>query len=235
MSVSPVQISTSTSFAGTLSATTTLTGVTAGNTIVVVTMHVDLGGNSPVISVTDGTVYTTDATVGSGGASKAQISRLAAVSGGTHTIVVTASTGTASQSKGRVIALELPPVVLDEINTGGGSGTAASVAATATLAGIGELAIAGLYYDSIASGGGTFPPVGGPGVYTEIVSKLNGSDAVYQVLSTAAGVGVDWGTFTVTSKWAAAIAVYAAAVPPDPSAVLSWPKQTFVSETIIQI
>lgn len=215
MSLTPVQISTPSGFGGTLSASTTLTGVTAGNTILVVVTHGDRGGNSPSLPVSDGQgSYTADVTTtAGGGVARVVIARLANANAGTHTISTTASAGTAAQSIGEIVALEVSPVTLDQSNIAGGTtGTTPSVSATATLAGTGELALAGLYFDGLSAGGGTFPPTGGPGTFTEIVAHTNQSDTAYQVSTSTAGVGAAWGTFTQSSKWAAAIGVYKAVV-----------------------
>lgn len=211
MSVTPIQVSTPGGFGLTLTATTTLSGVTAGSTILAVVTHGDRGGNSPSLPVSDGQgSYTADVTTtAGGGVARVVIARLANAVAGTHTISTTASTGSGAQSVGEIVALEVPAAVLDQSNIAGGStGTAAAVTATAALAGTNELALAGLYFDGLSAGGGTFPPTGGPGTFTEIVAHINQSDSAYQVSSSTAGVGANWGTFTQSSKWAAAIAVY---------------------------
>jgi hypothetical protein len=214
MSLTPIQVSTPGAFANTLSASTTLSGVTAGNTIIAVVMHGDRTGGNVALPVSDGQgSYTADVTTTAGGAlARVVIARLANAVAGSHVIGCTV-TGTAAQSIGQIVAFEVSPVTLDQSNIAGAtSGTAASVSATAALNGVGELAIAGLYFDNMSVGGGTFPPTGGPGTYTALTSHGSSqSEAAYQVLSTAAGAGANWGTFTTSSKWAAAIAVYVAA------------------------
>jgi hypothetical protein len=212
MSLTPVQISPAGAFGGHLTATTTLNGVTAGNTILALMLHGDRSGSSPTITVADGQgTYLVDVTAGFGGVTRASAVRLANATAGTHTLVATANSGTAAQSNGWLVALEVPPALFDQGNSNGSGGgtTAAAVAATAGLAGAGELALAGLYFDNMSVGGGTFPPTGGPGTYTEIAAHgSNQAEAAYQVLSTAAGVGANWGTFTTSSKWAGVVAVY---------------------------
>lgn len=215
MSITPVQVSTPGSFNGSLTTTTTLTGVTAGNHILVAAMHGDTGGTGPSLSASDAQgAYASDVLVTELGVATAQIFRLAAATAGTHTISVVASGGLAANSEGEIVAFEVPPVALDQSNTGGASSTTPSVAATAALAASGDLAIAALFHVNMSSGGGTFPPTGGTGTYTAAVAHTNQSDADYQTLSSTAGVGANWGTMSVTGKWAAAVAAYKAGVNP---------------------
>jgi len=218
MSLAPVQISSATSFGGSLSAAVSLTGVTAGNHILVIAMHIDAAGSSPSLSCSDSQgSYSADVdSSNGGGASRTTLFRLANATGGSHTITVTASSGLASNSSGEVIALEVPPVALDQSNTVGGNAAAISVAATATLSASGDLAIAALSHINLNAGGGTFPPTGGTGTYTALVSHLNKSDADYQILSSTAGVGANWGTLSFAGKYTALVAAYmsAAVAPP---------------------
>lgn len=232
--VAIVQASTPSNWAGSLSATTTLTGVTAGNHIILLAMHGDLGGNNPSLSCSDGQgAYSVDVlSGGGGGVARTAAFRITNATAGTHTIVCTASGGTTANSVGTTVAIEVPPVVLDQSSVAGGSSAAASVAATAALVATNELALAAIFHGALLSGGGTFPPTGGTGTYTSLAHIHNG-DADSQVLTSTAGVGADWGTLTNVSKWTALVAVYG--LPASPNALLSWPKQTFVTETIIQI
>lgn len=218
MSLTPVQISTPASFGGTLTATASLTGVTAGNHIIVVAMHGDLGGNSPSLSCSDSQgSYPSDVlSGGGGGVARTQLFRLAAATAGTHTISVVASAGTGANSVGEIVAIEVAPVALDQSSVIGGTATAVSVPATASLSGTGDLAIAALWHGALNSGGGTFPPTGGTGTYTALVSQTNESDADYQILSSAAGVGANWGTFSFSSKYTALVAAYKSVAVPIP-------------------
>jgi hypothetical protein len=162
MSITPVQTSAPGAFNGSLTASTTLTGVTAGNTILLLAMHADTAGTAPNLSASDAQgSYSADVDASSGGGvARTKIFRLANANAGTHTISVTASSGLAANSEGAVVALEVPPVVLDQSNTAGGNSTTPSVAATAALSATGELAIAGLLEVNMSVGGGTFPPDG---------------------------------------------------------------------------
>lgn len=218
MSLVPIQISTPSNFAGSLSATTTLTGVTAGNHIILLAMHGDLGGTGPSLSASDGQgAYSIDVLSAGGlGVARTVAFRLAAATSGTHTIVCTASGGTTANSVGTTVAIEVPPVILDQSSVNGGSSTAASVAVTAALATTSDLALAAIFHGALLNGGGTFPPTGGTGAYISL-AHLHDGDADYQVLTSTAGVGADWGTMTNTSKWTALVAAYkAVAVVPIP-------------------
>lgn len=222
MSLAPIQISTPSNFAGSLSATTTLTGVTAGNHIILLAMHGDLGGSGPTLSASDGQgAYGVDVLSGGGGGVARTVAfRLTNAAAGTHTIVCTASGGTTANSVGTTVAIEVPPVILDQSSVNGGSSAAASVAATAALHTTNELALAAIFHGALLNGGGTFPPAGGTGSYTSL-AHLHDGDADYQVLTSTAGVGADWGTMTNSSKWTALVAAYMAAVVPIPYPPLS--------------
>lgn len=206
-----VQISTPGAFGGSLTASTTLTGVTQGNTLLVVAMHGATDGSGPSLSASDSQgTYNIDVASTSGlGVARTVIFRLPNANSGSHTISVVASGGAAANSIGEVIALEMPPCALDQSSVSGGSGTAISVAATAALSGANEFAIAALFHVNISAGGGTYPPTGGPGTYTAIHhSTANQSDSNYQVLSSSSGVGANWGTLTTSGKYTALVGVY---------------------------
>jgi len=223
--VTPVQVSSPGHFNGSLSTSVTLTGVTANNHIVVAVSHGDLGGSSPTISVSDGQgSYSSDLVVNSGGAATSALFRLTAVNAGSHTITATASSGSPSNSEGAIVAFEVLPVAVDQTSTNGGNNATPSVAATSSLANISELAFAVIWHGALNSGGGTFPPTGGTGTYTEISGiKSDNADVNYQTLTSTAGAGANWGTLTFSSKWAALVAVYkpvaAAYVPYAPMAL----------------
>lgn len=211
MSLTPVQIGTPAAFNGSLTATASLTGVTQGNTILVIAMHGATDGAGPTLSASDAQgSYTADVTSGSGGGvARTVIFSLANASAGSHSIAVVASSGAAANSKGEVVALEMPPCTLDQSSIAGGNAAAISVAATASLADAGEFAIAALFHVNLSSGGGTYPPTGGPGTYTAIHhSTANQSDSNYQVLSNTSGVGANWGTLSVSGKYTALVGVY---------------------------
>lgn len=221
--MTPVQTSTPGAFGGSLTASTTITGVTAGNTILVLAMHGATDGSGPTLSASDAQgSYTADVTSGSGGGvARTVCFRLSNAASGSHTISVVASGGAAANSIGEVVAIEVPPCVLDQSNIAGGTGTAVSVTATAALAGISELAFAALFHVNLSVGGGTYPPTGGPGTYTAIHhSTANQSDSNYQVLSTASGVGANWGTLSTSGKYTALVAVYKPAIAVIPTRAL---------------
>jgi len=223
--VAPVQISTLSNWGGTsLSATTTLTGVTAGNHIILLAMHGDLGGNGPTLSASDAQgSYAIDVDSNLGlGLARVTMFRLANANAGTHAITCTASTGTTANSVGTTIAIEVPPVTLDQSNIAGGNGTAVSVSPTSSLAAVNELAVAGIFANNLLTGGGTFPPTGGTGTYISLVHAHDG-DGDYQILTSTAGVGANWGTLSFSGKWAAVIGAYnaIATAPPPPLAPMS--------------
>ncbi len=233
--VAPVQTSAFGAFNGSLTATTTLTGVTAGNHIIVVAMHGDTVGTGPDLSCSDAQgAYSVDVDAAAGGGvARTKLFRLTNANAGTHTISVVASSGAAANSKGAIVALEVPQVMLDKSAIGGASSATPSAGPTAALTGTGELVIAGLFHVNMSVGGGTFPPTGGTGAYTSLgIAHSNQADAAYQTLSSAAAVSASWGTLSASGRWTALVGVYQAVGSPE--ALLSWPKQTFVNQTIIQ-
>lgn len=221
MALTPVQISVGAAFSG-LTATDSLTGVTVGNDILVVVTHGDTGGSGPSLACTEtqGGTYTLDVDANGGlGTARCQIWHLPTATAGAHNISVVASSGVAGNSIGRIICLEVPPVTLDKSNTAGGAASAVAVAATAALAASGDLAIAGMLQVNLSIGGGTFPPTGGTGVYTVLKkATANQCDTDYQVLTSAAGVGANWGTITNSGKYAAMVGAYKAASTLNPIA-----------------
>jgi len=212
--VSPVQISSFATYSNlSLSASVTLTGVTAGNHIILAVGHFDLGGTSPTVSVSDAQgVYHADVSVTSGGAAFAGLYRLTGANAGSHTITATFSSGTTANSEGAIVAFEVPPVVFDQGNTGIGNSTTPNVSATASLLTNSDLAIAVLCDVSLGSGG-TFPAIGGTGPYTAAVNQQNKAEVDYQTLTSTAGAGANWGTLSISGKWAASIGIYAASTP----------------------
>ncbi len=225
MSLTPVQTSTPGNFGGSLTATTTLTGVTAGNHIIVVAMHGDTVGTAPNLSASDAQgAYAVDVDAASGGGvARTKLFRLTNANAGTHTISVVASSGAPANSEGAIVALEVPPVILDKSATGGASSTTPSAGPTAALAGTGELVIAGVFHVNMSVGGGTFPPTGGTGTYTSLgVAHSNEADADYQTLTSAAAVSASWGTFSSSGRWTALVGVYqavASAIPYPPTSL----------------
>jgi hypothetical protein len=215
MSLNPVQNSSLATFAHTYTATASLTGVTAGNTLISLTSVIFTDGSAPTgggFTVSDGTTYTQDGYFEEGGLAVVILARLANATAGSHSCTVTIPSGTKADLYGTTELIEFPPLTLDQTATGGANSTTPSVGPTSALANANEVLIPVLAGGSLGNGG-TFPPTGGPGTFTSFYNPSNTSDscgdADYQVQSSGtSAVTVSWGTTTFSGKWAAALCTY---------------------------
>ena len=133
-----VQISAPGTFLGTASATTTLSGVTAGNTIIAVISHVDTLGGAPTFTLADGQgTYAQDAFAKNiaNGAAGALIGSLFNATSGTHVLTATASSD-ATTSQGFLIAAEFAGLAngRDQTSTATGDSQTPSTTPTGSLA-----------------------------------------------------------------------------------------------------
>jgi hypothetical protein len=195
----------------------TLTSVVAGHSIAVVTFGLgfDTGG-SPVISVSDGTSYSSLAAINavpiSSNYSMCDISLLTNVAGGTHNCVSTNSAGSGN-SFGWAAALEISGLfnssTLDTSSTNTSSVASNPVTGNTSVVGsTNEIAIATFSFR--ASGSSTITGPGGS--WTNIYQNTNGSgnDALgsidYLTPVTLAAQSATWNPPT-GSNWVAAIVV----------------------------
>jgi hypothetical protein len=220
-----VQTSTAGLYGGTsLTATATLNGVTAGNTLIALVGHQDFGNNNYTMAVSDAQgSYSPDAYLirSSNGRPSAGVFSLFTANAGTHACSAVASLGTVGNSFGALVLQEWSGLsALDQAasNSAGGTTTPTS-GTTATLAQNNDVIFTILSSNSTQAGG-TFPPTGGPGTYTQVFNSTL-VDQDYQIIqSSTAAVSASWGTLTAAANWAAVIATYtalpAAASTPQP-------------------
>jgi hypothetical protein len=200
-----------------LSSTVTLTGVVAGNAIILHILHQDYSHNAGTYTISDGSsTWHQDAVSTITGATYDTIIASAYnVTSGTHTITVTRSAGTTTDQYGNLVATEYSGLAsggFDQKAIANNSGTAVSTGLTPTLTQASELLTCGLTMGSTGAGG-TYPPTGGPGTYTALysnpTSQFVDSDFQIQTSGTAAA-GCNWGTTTGSVAWTGAIATYKA-------------------------
>ena len=224
MSISVVQKATGVSSSGSsLSVSVTITGVTAGNTLIAVVGHEDAGGSNPIISVSDGQgSYTADQQNNRGFQTHAGIWSLFNANAGSHTITATASLGTAANSSWSINVIEVSGLgTSDSYDTGNNNSANTSTTPTsgvsAALAQGSELVVTCLTGNTGLSGGSyTAPPSGGNNtpfiaIYAHPASQCY-FDSDYQINTSATtAVQASWGATTQNQIWSAAIATYKAA------------------------
>lgn len=201
-----VQQSSTTFFFGDNTAkSVSLTGVTAGNSIIVCASLYIYGGGTPTVSASDGTAYSTDVShVISAGSDRpiAGIMRLHNVSSGSKTITVTIGGGiSAGNCNGSIVAYEvsgLANAAPDKTATGGTTSTTPATGSTGTLTQANNFAIAAL----AATATGADLPSG----WTNLITTDGRQD--YKVLSSTSSISADWGTFNASGGWAGVLAVY---------------------------
>ena len=122
MSIALVQKSSVGQFAGTISTTCTLTGVTSGNTLLLISSHANFDSTGGGVTASDGQgAYTTDGEIG-GTTFTCDILRLAGANAGTHTVTVTSKFGTAVNAQGQAILSEWSGLLSPDQIANGNSG-----------------------------------------------------------------------------------------------------------------
>ena len=193
-----------------------LTGVTAGNAILVSTSLVDTNFNTTAISVSDGTGYAVDASQNYGNNSLAYSFSLLNVSAGSHNITASGAASNYGGYSGAIIVMEVSGLrttgAFDK--TAGAKGHSTGPVATGTtgsLSNANSLIVA--VAASVPASGLTIPPTGGPGTYTSAISftTSTNADIDYQIqTSGTSGVSASWGTASGSSLWACLVATYQA-------------------------
>lgn len=220
-----VQVSTKGAFSNNTTASATLTGVTAGNTLLAVVTHHNNQSNGAGTTVSDGTAYTNDLfKAGSGGDSGAfslEVFRLDNAGAGSHTATTTASFGTTGY--GQIILIEASGLIAsptDATVSSNGNSTHPSSGTTATLAQSVELAIAVMTTDASSVAGETNPPSGWTSNYNDTSTGSNTLSINSQITAATTALSASWGTLTTACQWIAGIVTYkavqAAAVPYPP-------------------
>ena len=219
MAISVVQVSTLGVYGDSLTGTTAFTNPpTAGNAIIYMEAHNDSSEASSSYTVSDGhNAYTQDL-------NNSHISGLQEVgigstlnlpSGlGALTLTFTRSAGTAADSIGGLVAIEvsgLATSAFDAHSVNDATSTTPTTGATGTLAQGSELLIAIVGANSSLTGA-TVPPTGGPGTFTslnEITGYFGFYQMAYQIQTTGTtAVNVSWGTISSSNFWVASVATY---------------------------
>jgi hypothetical protein len=209
VSAALVQTSALAQFAGSLSATATLSGVASGNALLFTMAHQDFSIANPSMSFSAG--YSADLLVYYNSVLALAIGSRFGVAGGSVSVTATASTGTPSNSDGALVLQEWSGLIgLDQIASHSAASAAPTSSATPALSGSNDLILTALVgQQSLA--GGTFPPTGGPGPYSTIQSSPAGLllDMDYQSISGSnAAVSASWGTISTATHWLAGIVAY---------------------------
>jgi hypothetical protein len=204
-------------FAGAVTRSATINGVTAGNALICMICHVDLGGGTRTLSsCSDGQgSYTTDATL-AGNACSLFITSLFNANSGSHTVTVTVS-GSGTNSNGHIYVVEVAGIgtsdSFDKTASSTAISTAMSTGATATLSSNNEIAFAIHSHNSSGGNSWSYPPTG----FTNIHNGNDGGTASYnsqnyQIVSSNAAITADWGTGSVSTKHTCLVATYQAAI-----------------------
>jgi hypothetical protein len=207
MSIALVQTSAYVKFVGTLSVGTTLTGVSSGNTLILIVAHANYSATNAanVISATDAQgSYLIDQET-TGGRFSCDIMRLANANAGTHTVTATANYGTAANSFGGLVLTEWSGIQGYDTGTGvdqestSNTGPVAT-GSTGTLSTASDMAIA---LAILAQG----TPSGFTNIELDTVSVATYS-AAYKALSSNAGASANFGTVSPAGEWCCNIACY---------------------------
>ncbi len=215
----PAQIQTSSidKFTASLTASVTLTGVVAGNSIIVLVSHANYDFDGAGCSVSDGTAYSLAVRQSFANASTAEIFYLHNVASGSHTITATALFGTAGNSNGQMVAIEVENLLNaapDKITSATAESNAPATGSSGTLTQVHNFVATILMDDYPAENfaGGTWPMA----TYTSVINDLTGAEvptaAGYKVVAATTAVSADLGGITsALANWAAALAVFKAA------------------------
>lgn len=201
-----VQQSSTTFFFGDATAkTASLTGVTAGNSLIVVASLYIYGGGSPTVSANDGNAYTTDVqNAFSSGSDRptAGIMSLHNVAGGSVTTTLTIGGGIAAGNcNGSFRLYEVSGLAnagADKTATGGATSNSPATGTTATLSQANGFAIASL----ATSTTGADLPSG----WTNLITTDGRQD--YVLTSATTGIAANWGTMDASGGWSGVLAVF---------------------------
>jgi len=202
---------------GSLTASWTLSGVTAGNLLVLAHGHSDTSNPNATVIVSDAQgTYTQDMFVRANSSLAVCAASLPNANAGSHTVSAVYQSGTPADSFGAGILLELSGVATSSyvdtstpVSGSASTGTGPlSTSATGTLQAANDLLIA-IIIHSAASAGATVPPSG----YTEAYGMTVGSEAAYkQLTGSTASQTVSYGNFTNSQGWLVGLIAYKQAV-----------------------
>lgn len=248
MSIAIAQISTIGYYTNSLTATTVFaSGPAAGNAIIYIEQHFDSGASSSGFTVGDGhNTYNSDLVESHlSGTLEIAIGSAYNVPSGEPalTLTFTRTAGTAPNSLGSVIALEVSGLLTNgfdqSASNDNASSTTPTTGATGVLAASNELILCALNANASLAGA-TSPPTGGPGTFIDLSNSLTGFfgfyDFAYQIQSTGtAAVNCSSGTLNTACFWTMAVATYRAATAATPFNPPFSQTQWFVTDTIIQM
>jgi hypothetical protein len=195
----------------------TITGVTAGNTIIALISSVDTNGSvRSLSSLSDGQgSYTTDASQ-SGNGCLCVVASLFNANAGSHTVSVTLS-GAGAFSYGYMYVVEVAGIgtsdSFDQSAGTTGNSLTMSTGATGTLAVANEIAFA--INGTIAGGAGTYnyPPTGFTQIHAGQDGSSNSFDSQnYQIVASTSAITADWGSVSSNVKHSCLVATYQGAV-----------------------
>jgi hypothetical protein len=230
-----IQSATPVKFSGALTKNITLTGVLSTSKLVITIDHIDFGSTGPTFTVNDGTAYTAGAQVTRSARNYAGIWYLDAPSAGSHTVAVTASSGTGANSFGYIELAEWSGLQ-SGIDQSGTNSAAANTTPSVTASGANtvstDVVVAVFGGDSSSWAGVTNPPNTG---YTDLVSDTTNAELpsihAYKILSAIETSAANIGTLTTGSNYAAALVTFLG------TATIYQPfssTQFFVTETVVQ-
>lgn len=217
-----VQSSTVGKFSGSLTATATLTGVTAGNALIMLVTHFN-GDASPTGGTTscyDGAVHNAGTKFAFGQRTTASSSRVAeihykmSVIAGTHAVDSVAGFGTAANSSGQVQLLEISGLDGSQLVDATGSSANNTNSPQATT---GTLSIANQICFSVIMGvtaltGATVPPASAQTTFHTTYSDLGASELAtvfaWGTVSVTTAINANWSTLNSTTLTAVALATF---------------------------
>lgn len=217
-----VQSSTAVEFLGdAASKNLSLTGVTAGNSIIVPVSLAVFTSTEPVISANDGSAYTEDVAVWFSGApserKKVAIFRLHNVSAGSKTITVSFTGPAFANVYGAMRAYEvggLENAAPDKTMSATGTSSTPATSASGTLTQANNFVIGA----TMTQWSGIDLPSGYTNLYLDdLTSGVPPNSHDYVNVASTSSVTISWGTLSASSDWAAVGAVYADAAAGQPA------------------
>lgn len=199
-----------------------LTGVSAGNSILVPVSLAVFTSAEPTITVSDGTSYTNDIEVWLNPASerkKVAIFRLHNVSAGSKTITVRFSGPGFANVYGAMRAYEvsgLANAAPDKTMSATGTSDTPATSASGTLTQTDNFVLGAL----MAQFGGIDLPTGFTNLYLDnSTAAVPPNSHDYDNVSSTSSVTISWGTLAASSEWAAVGAVYKDAAVGQPAVI----------------
>jgi hypothetical protein len=195
--------------------TVSLTGVTAGSSILVCTGAVDFTSIAPTMTVNDGSAYTLGArNTFSAGSERwmAELQYLHNVGSGTHNISVTCADSTVGNFAGQIVALEISGLTNagpDKTATGGANSNTPATGSTAALTQADEMVIALLAFGAGNNPAGLSTPSGYTNVTLDNTTSEMPFSLSYKNVAATTAVSASWGTATGSNNWSGMVWTFA--------------------------